>query len=135
MNASWAGLLLVVAAGATGIAVWAGPNLAIAGVGAAVAVLAAGLLFVGAWLDRPSRRPAPAALAPDPDLLRHRFGLRPGRFAREEVITTLDRIERSGATPDLPHRSTNEITELAQLSRSEFSEYVRRRLDELEAET
>jgi hypothetical protein len=134
MNAGWVALLLLVV-GATGLALWAGPNLPIASVGAAIAVLAAGLLFVGAWLDRPNRRPTPAARGRDADAFQFRFGFRSGRFGREEIVATLDRIERWGPTPELPGRSTREMDDLVRLSGPEFSDYVRQRVEELEART
>lgn len=135
MNPWWAGLLLGVAAGATGLAVWAGPNLPVAALGAAFAVLAAGVLFVGAWVDRPNRRASVPARTPERDVFLFRFGFHSGRFGREEVVTTLDRIERWGPSPELPGRSAHDMDSLAHLSSAEFSDYVRHRLDELEART
>ena len=124
----WVGL----AAAATGVALWAGANTAIAAPAAAVAVFAAGALFVGAWLGAwAAEPPAPAppvADGPAP----FRFGFRSGRLGREEIVDTLDRIERTGPNPTLPVRTAPEIAALTSLSRSEFRAYVRRRVDDLE---
>jgi hypothetical protein len=135
MNPWLASLLIVVAAGATGIALWAGSNLAIAAVGAATAVVAAGLLFLSAWVDRAEPRPVVRPASSDRNVLPFRYGFRSGRFGREEVIETLDRIERLGPTPELKSRSSTEMHALVRLSGPEFSEYVRHRVDDLEART
>jgi hypothetical protein len=135
MNRWFAGLLLVLAGAATGVALWAGPNLPVAAGAAAAAVLAAGALFLTAWFDRADRRPGVAARSPERDIFLFRFGFRSGRFGREEVVTTLDRIERSGPAPELQPRSSREMDEIVRLSAREFSDYVRRRVDDLEART
>lgn len=118
---------------ATGIAIWAGPNVSIAVPAAALAILAAAMLFVGGWLDRAERgrrRPLPRS---EPEMFRLRSSLRSGPLGREDIVTTLDRVERGGPTPDLPARSPQEIERLVQLPLSEFREYLRTRLDDLEA--
>jgi hypothetical protein len=135
MNSPFGWLLLVVAAAATAVALWAGPNLPIAGPAAAVAVLAAGLVFAFAWLDRPDRRPVPPSPPPDRDVFLFRYGFHSGRLGREEIVSTLDRIERMGPTPNLYGRTPGEIDSIVSLSGSEFREYVRTRLDDLEVRT
>jgi len=133
MNRTASILLILVAGGATGVAIWADRNLALAAPAAAVAVLAAGLLFVGAWFDNP-RAPVPTPVLPtERDVYLFRFGFRSGRLGREEIVATLDKIERLGPTPELSPRSARDMTAITELSRAEFREYVRRRLDDLES--
>jgi hypothetical protein len=127
------GFLIGVAALATGIAIWAGPNLAIAAPAAAFATLAAGLLLVGAWVDVEGgerRRPRPRG---EPELFRLRSALRSGPLGREELVTTLDRVERMGPSPDLAPRTPQQMELLVRLSPPEFRRYLRARLDDLEA--
>jgi len=133
MKRAPAALLIALAAGATGIALWAGPNPQIAGPAAATAVGAAALLFVGVGLDAWSGRsvPTPPA-APERDEFLFRFGFRSGRLGREEIVATLDRIERSGPTPLLPGRSVREVQSIVELPRADFREYVRHRIEDLE---
>jgi hypothetical protein len=133
MNRASAVVLIGIALVATGVAVWAGPNLTFAAPAAAVAVLAAGFLFVSAWMDNP---PEARSAGRDPEggeVRVDRLWFQSGRLGREEIIATLDRIERLGPTPDLPARSGAELSEITGLSRSEFRAYVRRRLEDLEA--
>jgi len=135
MNSPLVGVLLAAAVGATAVAIWAGPDLAIAGPAAAFAVLVAGLLLARAWLHR-REPPAPApSPPPDRDVFLFRYGFRSGRLGREEIVATLDRIDRAGPTPHLPGRSAREMNEIVGLTGSDFREYVRHRLDELESGT
>lgn len=133
MRFTGGGLLLGVAAVAIGIAIWAGPNLSIAAPAAAFATLAAGLLLVGAWLDTregEQRRFRPRS---EPEMFRLRSALRSGPLGREELVTTLDRVERMGPSPDLAPRTPQQMEHLVRLSPPEFREYLRSRLDDLEA--
>jgi hypothetical protein len=135
MNSPVAGLLILVAAGATAVALWAGPNLTLAAPAATLAVLAAGLLVAGAWLDRRNRAPASVALPTGGDEFLVRFGFGKGRLGREEIVATLDRIERTGATPELPVLPRSEMEAIVGLSGPAFREYVRRRIEDLEVRT
>lgn len=133
MNRFAAALLIAVAGAATGLAVWAGANVVIAAPAAGAAVFAAGLLFLVTVFDRPrAAARAPVRDAPRDEYL-FRFGFRSGRLGREEILATLDRIERSGPNPDLPGRTSREVASVVGLPRPEFRDYVRRRLDDLEA--
>jgi hypothetical protein len=125
--------LVVVAAIAVAIAIWAGPNLTIAIPAAAFATLAGGLLFVGAWLEleEGARRRTPSRW--EPDVFRLRSAMRSGPLGREEIVTTLDRVERMGPTPDLPARSPQQMELIVRLPPAEFRKYLRGRLDDLEA--
>ncbi len=117
----------------TGIAVWAGPNLPLALPAAALAVVCAGALFAGAWSDSVGRRRTRAPMQWEPDVFRLRTAIRSGPLGREEIIATLDRVERMGPNPNLPTRSADEIHELTHVSPEEFRVYLRRRLQEMEA--
>ncbi len=125
--------LLGIAGAAVGVAVWAGGNLRVAVPVAAIAVAAAGLLFVDAWAELggpllEARSPPP----PSPrDDLRRTF--RTGRMGREELVEFLDRLEREGPNPSLPRRRSEEVRELLRLSPREFRGYLAQRLDDLEA--
>ncbi|MGA8302482.1 MAG: hypothetical protein WB873_02125 [Thermoplasmata archaeon] len=135
MNSPLVWLLILVAAAATAVALWAGPNLMVAGPAATLAVLAAGLLVAGAWLDRRDRGAPDVVLPAGGDEFLVRFGFGKGRLGREEIVTTLDKIERTGATPGLPVLPTKEMDAIVGLSGPAFREYVRRRIDDLEART
>lgn len=132
MSLAGTAALIGLAAAATGVAVWAGTNTSIAAPAAAVAVFAAGAMFVDAWLRaRAAEPPDPPAPVED-DPIPFRLGFRSGRLGREDIIETLDRIERTGPDPLLPVRTPQEVAALTSLSRSEFRAYVRRRVDDLE---
>ncbi|HTW39762.1 MAG TPA: hypothetical protein VMF04_02740 [Thermoplasmata archaeon] len=125
--------LPVVAVVLTGLALWAGPNVPLALPAAALAVVAAGFLFLGAWSDSQGRRKPKVAMVWEPDVFRLRTAIRSGPLGREEIITTLDRVERMGPTPGLPTRSTDEMNRLTRVSPEEFRRYLRHRLQDLEA--
>jgi hypothetical protein len=135
MRAPFGWLVPAVAAAATGVAVWAGSNLAVALPSATVAIAAAALLFVEVWLRSPpsGRRVAPSAPRGEPVELREAF--RSGRLGREKLVLALDQLERAGPNPNLPGRRSEEIREFGRMSAAEFRAYVRRRLDELEERT
>jgi hypothetical protein len=133
MNRNGVLVLILFAAGMTGLALWAGRNVDVAAPAAAAAVVAAGLLFVGAWQDNPRGNDAVVPPPPERDIFLFRYGFRSGRLGREEIVATLDRIERMGPTPELPSRATGDLARITALSRVEFRAYVRRRLDDLEA--
>ena len=123
--------LPLVAALAIGVAFWAGTNFVISVPAAAVAVGAAGLLIVEAWGVPPPRPPVSRTVTVNPRALA-RDAFRAGRIGREMVVEMLDRLERSGSNPLLAATSTAEFDRIGHLSRGEFREYVRTRLDELE---
>jgi len=127
--------LLAIALAATGIAVWAGTNLAAAVPAAGVALLSAALLFVDAAATRgPANLPSDVRRRPATrDSLRTAF--RSGRMGREMIVDLLDRLERAGPNPALPPRRPEEVASLARLSPTEFRDYLRSRLAELEAGT
>jgi len=132
MNLPFGWKLPLVAVIAIGIAVWAGRNVVVAIPAAAVAIGAGLLLLVEVWGVPPATRPMPGPLGQNPRAtVRDLF--RSGRIGREEIVELLDRLERAGPTPRLPGRSAEEVERLARLSRPEFREYVRGRIDDLEA--
>lgn len=135
MNSRVGWVLPTIAILATALAVWAGSDLVIALPAAGLAVLAADLLFVGAWLDARDRG-APRPPPPSPhEVSRLRLALHSGPLGREDLVLALDRLERSGPNPDLLPRSGAEVDSLVRLPRVEFQRYLRQRLDDLESRT
>ena len=127
------GLLVVIVA--SGVALWAGPDLTVAVPASIVAVAGGvGLLALAIRTSRPPlRAPPPALPVASHDHLRSLF--HPGRIGREAMVFALDRLERLGPHPTLPARRTEELERLRSLSLAEFRAYVRARLDALEAGT
>jgi hypothetical protein len=125
--------LPAVAAVLVGVAIWAGPNVPLALPAAAIAVIVVAAMFVLAWADSEGRKRPKVATVWEPDVFRLRTAIRSGPLGREEIITTLDRVERMGPTPDLPTRGVDEMNQLTKVSPEEFRTYLRRRLDDLEA--
>lgn len=122
--------LLALAGAAIGIAVYAGPNQGVATAGALVALIAAGIFVIGlARRTTVVPRPAPpTADASSP----FRISLQAGRPGRSEVVALLDELERRSVRPTRPTTPTLEIARLRALPRTEFREYVRGRLVDLE---
>jgi hypothetical protein len=105
----------------TGVALWAGPNVPIALPAAALAVLAVGFLFLGAWTDSEGRKRPRVARVWEPDVFRLRTAIRSGPL-----------VERMGLNPNLPSRTAEEMHTLTRVTPEEFRVYLRRRLDDLE---
>jgi hypothetical protein len=125
--------LALLAFALVGLAIWAGPNIPLALPAAALAILFLGLLFLLAWSDSEPRRRPTTPRVWEPDVSRLRTAIRSGPLGREEIVTTLDRVERMGPTPDLPTRGVDEMDRLTHVSPQEFRSYLRRRIEELEA--
>ena len=132
MNSPTGWLLPGVAIASAALAVWAGTDLAVALPATGLAVLAAALVFVGAWLEDRTREVGRAPPHAPRFASRLRVALRSGPLGREELMTTLDRVERAGPAPGLPPRTLSEMEALVRLPRPEFERYLRRRLDDLE---
>jgi hypothetical protein len=121
----------VLAGVATVTALLVGSNYAVAVPAATVAVVAAALALVGPLrLRRVEKRP-PTYL-PAVHVGSVRAALNGGEPGREDLVLTLDLLERRISRPDLPAKSAAEITALVRQPAAEFREYVNRRLDELE---
>jgi hypothetical protein len=133
MNLARGGLLAAVAIISTGIAVWAGDNFALAVPAATVAVLAAGLLLVDAFLERSRTAGLPEGSSEPKETETIRAAFRSGRFGREAIADFLDRLERAGPNPGLPSRRAEETRRLMRMPYAEFRNYVRQRLDDLES--
>lgn len=135
MNSPVGWALPILAGAASAIAVVAGSNLAVAVPAATVAVLAAGAILGGAWIDRTATglRSSPEGVPTAPDRIRTAF--RSGPLGRAEIVGLLDQLERSGPRPDLPTRTGAELDRITALRADEFERYVRSRVDALEAET
>ncbi len=132
MNRFLVALLIFAAGASTAVAIAASDNLDVAAVAGGVSVGAAGLLFAAFWrADTMSPAPAPAPAPPRDEFL-FRFGFHSGRLGREEIVSTLDRIERLGSNPHLPGRSVREMSAIVDRSPSDFRAYVLQRVRDLE---
>lgn len=115
---------------ATGVAFAAGPVYALAVPAATVAVVAAALTILEVILRQRGE------VGGREYRISRAVGVR-GAFVggvagREDVVLTLDLLERRITRPDLPARTPREIAEIARLSPAEFRRYVAKRLDDLE---
>ncbi len=131
MNSPVGWTLPIVAVVATVVAVVSGDHLSYALPAAAIAVLAAALLFVRTWSAR-ARRPEPPP-PPRTDVDRMRLAFHSGRLGREELVLTLNRLERSFLDRDLPPPSVDELARITALPPEQFLGYLRSRVDRLEA--
>ncbi len=133
MNHPFSALAGAIAVVATGVAVWAGANFALAVPAATVAVAAAAFHFVEAAPSVARReRPAGAPRAPG-EVDRIRTAFRTGRVGRELIVSLLDHYERTGPNPAFAGRRPEEQARLVRLPGPEFHEYLLRRIEELEA--
>ena len=135
MRAPFGWELLTLSIVATAITIWADSNDTIAIPGAVVAVVAASLLFAEVALRTPHSRslvPGWTARAQPAEV---RAAFVSGRLGREKLVTFLDRLELAGPTPEERNRTPDALNENLAMSREEFREYVRSRLDHLEAGT
>jgi len=135
MNTPLARFLLVLAIVFTGIALWAGPNLVAAVPAATIAIILAGLLLaevaVRSRRPRSTEAPGPAPVASS----EVRVALVSGSLGRERLVNLLDHLERSGPRATASPRRADEIREIVSLSPEAFRDYLRSRLDRLEADT
>jgi len=122
-------------AAATGVAVWAGPNAAVAVPAAGLAVagvaLLAALSFVGRL--RPSRtlfRPPERAT-----LVLLREGFRSGPLGRQSIITALGGLDASIRGPRRAPVSMDEESRIREMPSADFRRWVETRLAELERES
>jgi hypothetical protein len=126
----WA--LPALAGAAVAVALLAGRNLVVAIPAAALAVVIASLAFASAWSER-AEAPADAPVAARTDTDRLRLAFRSGRIGREEIVVTLHRLERTFRDAGLPPPTVAEMGRVAALPPDEFLQFVRERLDRLEA--
>jgi hypothetical protein len=126
--------LLVGAAAAIGLAVYAGANEPVATAFALVALVAIGLMVLWpaghAAVDPRSGGPPRVPEAESP----FRAALQAGRSGRADVVAQLDEVERRTSRPDRPQTTGPELSRIRGLSRDEFRGYVRARLDQIEGE-
>ena len=116
---------------ATGVAFAAGPVYSLAVPAATVAVVAAALTIVEVIVRQRGEAGGGEYRAP-----RVVGGVR-GAFiggipGREDLVLTLDLLERRILRPDLPAKTPREVAEIARRSPAEFRRYVAQRLDDLE---
>lgn len=125
--------LVTLAIAATAIAIWAGPNLTIALPVAVVAVASASLLFVEVALaSAESREPqGRAGAGPDPSDVRVAFVS--GNLGRQKLVQTLDLLERAGGNAERRASAPGPPGDFRAMSAEEFRDYLRDRLDSLEA--
>jgi hypothetical protein len=126
---SW--LFPAVAIAASGLALGAGRDLSIALPAAVLAVVAGALTIVEVLVQGSPPRARRESTVPNPRASVH-AAFRSGRYGREELLTTLDKLERAGPHPDLPSRPAGEIDRLTRLPAAEFRQYVADRLHALE---
>jgi hypothetical protein len=121
----------LVAGMATAVAFAAGAAYSIAVPAATVAVLAAALTIVEVILHQRGETQTAAERAPlVPGGVRAAFG--GGEPGREDIVLTLDLLERRISRPDLPARTGQEVAAIVHRPPAEFRRYVAKRLDELE---
>jgi hypothetical protein len=131
MRAPFGLLFPVLAVFAVALAVWAGPDYAIAGPATVAAVGAAALTFLDVVLRAGSR----PSLAPV-----YRVRRVPGvgdlflagGAGRGQIVGMLDRLDREGDHPERPLPTPQELARIGWMSDPEFLGYVRERLDALE---
>lgn len=117
---------------ATAASLVVGPDYALAVPAATVAVVAATLTLIEPLRRRHQARMASSYSPPlHVGSIREAFG--GGEPGREDVLLTLDLLERKIIRPDLPARTGHEVAAIVRQPAAEFREYVHRRLDELEA--
>ncbi len=109
----------------------AGDQYSIAVPAATVAVVAAALSFVEPLLQRRTDR-ARRAFAPPVHLGSVREAFTGGEPGREDIVLTVDLLERRIVRPDLPARTGPEIAALVTPPPEEFRRYLAGRLDDLE---
>ncbi len=127
--------LVVIAVVATGVALWAGPNLPIALPAAVVAIGAATLLLAEVAIRSPAAPRRPTSGPPRRELGEIRTAFASGELGRERLVALLDRLEPVGPSGSRPTRTPEELRTISRLGTDEFREYVRERLSRLEATT
>lgn len=126
----WWPLLAILA---TGVAFAVGPQYTIAVPAATVAVVAAALTIVEAIARQRGlalNPPEAGAEAPSGTGIRAAFA--GGKGGREDLLQTLDLLERKFGHPGLPMRSGVEVERITSRPAEEFRRYVAERLDKLE---
>ena len=125
------GAVAMVAVGVA-VAAWAGPDLAIAALGAVVAVLGAVLLGVTGLAER-RRKVAPRLESFDSHrLVGLRGALRSGELGRSELLATLRGLHRELLGRDLPTMSLQEESRLLDSSPKAFRAWVEAQVEMLE---
>lgn len=113
------------------VAAIAGPDYGLAVPAATIAVIAAALTVIDALgrhrgpIDGPNLR---RSLSPGGV----RGAFRGGEASREDIVLTIDLLERKLARPDLPTRSSAELAEICRRSPEQFRRYVADRIASLE---
>ncbi len=133
--------LLLVALGAAAVAIWAGTNLTIALPAALLALLVAAAMVYDGWSQGATAERAVSGLptavsgATTDTKSASLPPLDGSRFDREEVVLLLDQVERTIRDPSLPSHRLEDLDRLATLPPEQFRDYVRRRVEALEAGT
>ncbi|HTT16904.1 MAG TPA: hypothetical protein VMH49_06065 [Thermoplasmata archaeon] len=109
----------------------AGPRYSVAVPAATVAVIAAALAFIEPLRQRRTER-ARRVYAPPVHVGSVREAFAGGEPGREDIVLTLDLLERRIDRPDLPARTGPEITALVRQPPEAFRRYLAARLDDLE---
>ncbi len=114
------------------VAVLAGPNYTLAVPAATAAVILSALGVIDALGRHRGELEGPILSRPvPPGGVRGAF--RGGEPGREDIVLTLDLLERQLARPDLPSRTAAELAAICRQSPEQFHRYLAKRLNELEA--
>ncbi len=125
----WAPAVAVVAAG---VAVWAGDHLELSIPASLVAVAAAGFLLADAAARSRAGRVLPRTDRAPGASENLRAAFRSGRYGREQVLATLDRVERHLRPPGPDARPLEQIERIVGGTDAEFRAYVAARLAAIE---
>ncbi|MFZ1023956.1 MAG: hypothetical protein WAN87_07470 [Thermoplasmata archaeon] len=128
-------LALVLAGIATGVAVWAGPNLAVAVPAAVLAIVMGVLVGVSRALRPSGPTPVEVEVPETTALVVLESALTSGPLGRAYVLTLLDGLERRLRDRNAPIRPEAEQQRLVRGSDAAFRAFVEKRLTELERES
>jgi hypothetical protein len=128
-------LALVLAGIATGIALWAGPNVAVAVPAAVFAIIMGVLVGVSRALRPAGPAPVEVEVPETTTLVVLESALTSGPLGRAYVLSLLDGLERRLRDRNAPIRPESEQQRLVRGSNAAFRAFVDQRLTELERES
>ncbi len=128
-------LLLSLILVAAGIGVWARANPSITVVAALIAILAGATLGVLELWPAARSEPPPRTRTGRPSIPVLVDAFHSGELGRDRIIGALERLRRDTEPGSSSRLSRAESSRLRRASRAEFEEWVRRRIEEIEALT